>query len=239
MQATKTENRITSIHIEDIVPHPDSPNRMSKRSFAKLVRNIERTGLYEPLVVRPCQATHCHSCESRNPAANEKVNRDCFQIVNGHHRWKALRQLGYETVEAVVWDIDDQDADILLATLNRLGGSDALEKKLALMARLNQRQSSRDLAALLPHSARQIHRLAHMSSARVPRIKPGKPALANPIVFFLSDAQQQIVENALSCAPGTQHAKTRAAIKADALTSMAQGFIERKSNEDQVCPVRK
>ena len=182
-------------------------------------------------MVRPCPATNCHSCESRNPGTSGKTKRDSFQIINGHHRWKALRQLGYETVKAVVWDIDDHDADVLLATLNRIGGSDVLEKKSALMARLNEEDSSRDLAKLLPHTAKQIHRLASLSVTRVVRPKLVKPVFANPWVFFLSDAQQKIVEKALSRARQPQRAKSRAAMKADALTGMARWFIENKTAE--------
>ena len=47
-------NKIQSIALDKLVAHPDNPNRMSKAKFAKLLRNIERTGRYEPLVVRPC-----------------------------------------------------------------------------------------------------------------------------------------------------------------------------------------
>lgn len=225
------KNQILSIPIESLVPHPDNPSRMSKKKFAKLIRNIERTGRYEPLVVRPCPAAYCHSpqdalryCESKNPDSNAGTNADCFQIINGHSRWKALSQLGYKTVEVVVWDIDDEEADILLATLNRLGGSDVLENKLALMARLTQRRPSADLAKWLPHTAGQIQRLAQMNSDSVPRPKRMKPSLAHPVVFFLSDAQRDIVEKALSNARESQSEKSKAGKNAAALTFMAQHY---------------
>ena len=203
MQEVKNQNQLSSIVIEKIVPHPGNPNRMSKKNFAKLVRNIERTGRYEPLVVRPCPG-----------------RTGIFQIINGYHRWKALAELGYRTVDVIVWDVDDDEADLLLATLNRLGGSDILDKKLALMARLNQHKPSSDLAKWLPHTARQIHRLANMHTGRI------------PVVFFLSDAQKEIVEKALSNAHEARAKKTKAAVKAEALTSMARSFMERKINMD-------
>ena len=37
-------NQIKTIAIDKLIAHPDNPNRMSKRDFAKLVRNIQRTG---------------------------------------------------------------------------------------------------------------------------------------------------------------------------------------------------
>ena len=156
MQETSKQNRVSRIAIDKFVAHPDNPNRMSKANFTKLIRNIEQTGRYEPLIVRPCPQKNCHSCASRNPD-DDRIS--CFQIINGHHRWQALRELGYKTAEAIVWDIDDTDTDILLATLNRLGGSDILEKKLVLLKRLNQRMDTRELAKLLPQTTKQIERL--------------------------------------------------------------------------------
>lgn len=200
-------NRFSSVAIENLVPHPDHPNRMGKKKFTKLVYNIGRTSRYEPLVVRP------------HPDIE-----NIFQIINGHYRWKALHQLGYKTVDVIIWDIDDNDTDILLATLNRLSGSDILEKKLALMNRLNQREPLGDLAKRLPHTAKQIHRMVQMNSGCVPQIKPSKPVLAHPVVFFLNDIQKEILEKALSNVKELPGKTTRAAKKAAALTTIARQY---------------
>ena len=224
-------NNIQSIALDKLVGHPDNPNRMSKSNFAKLVRNIKRSGRYEPLVVRPCPHRNCHSCENRNPDSISKKKGGCYQIINGHHRWQALRQLGYKRADAIVWDVDDQEADILLATLNRLEGSDVLEKKLALLARLNERFKTRDLAKLLPASAKQIERLVSLKGFTAPTQYgrfANRPYVANPVVFFLDDAQQEVVEKALSLARQGRSEKTKAAKKAAALTRIAQQFIKEK-----------
>lgn len=216
MRETTIKNRVSTIAIDKLVVHPANANRMSKAGFAKLVRNIERTGRYEPLVVRP--------------------NGDCFQIINGHHRWRALQQLGYKTADAVVWDVDDHETHILLATLNRLGGSDVLEKKLALLKRLNKRMKARELAKLLPLRAPQIERLTNLKPPTAPaRTRAGR--FAHPLVLFLNDAQQQIVKNALSLATKSEgvvaaKAPTSAAKKAAAITHMARHFIKSKDGEE-------
>jgi ParB/RepB/Spo0J family partition protein len=170
-------NKIESIAIDKLVAHPDNPNRMSKANFAKLVRNIERTGRYEPLIVRPCPGV---------PGS--------FQIINGHHRWQALAQLGYETADAVVWDIDDAQTNILLATLNRLGGSDILAKKLALLKKLTHQIQAKELAKLLPQTAKQIERLTHL---KLPSAPAEPKPFATPCVFFLNDEQLADIEDAL------------------------------------------
>ena len=202
-------NKIQSIAIEKFIAHPDNPNRMSKGNFTKLLRNIKRTGRYEPLVVRPA---------ADSPG--------CFQIINGHHRCWALRQLGYKRADAIVWDVDDKEADILLATLNRLEGSDVLAKKIALLARLNERYKARELAKLLPSSARQIERLTSMVDFRNRPVKAHKPGVfTQPIVFFLNEAQRDVVERALSLAGQDLSVKTKAAKNAAALTSIAQRWL--------------
>jgi len=240
-------NKVQSIALDRLVAHLDNPNRMSKTNFVKLVRNIERTGRYEPLVVRPCPRENCHSCVSRN---RDDVGKTCFQIINGHHRWQALRELGYKTADAIVWDIDDRDADILLATLNRLGGSDILEKKLALLKRLNQRMEVGKLAKILPLRAGQIERLTELKIPDCRKaIENCKSKILNPLVFFVNDKQHKTIENALSLArvqhqspsgksPMVAHngetvrldsiSSTKAAKNAAALTYIAQQFLNLK-----------
>ena len=204
MRETRTQNRVSSIPIDKLTAHPGNPNRMSKRNFVRLVRNIERTGRYELLVVRR--------------------QGDGFQIINGHYRCRALKQLGYETADAVVWDVDDAEADILLSTLNRLGGSDVLEKKLALLERLNRNMEAREMAKLLPFTRSQIERLTNLKVPSEPAEVSAK-SFAVPMVFFLSAEQQQIVAEAMASTPKSND-KTKAARNAAALTEMAQCFIK-------------
>ncbi|MHC4325527.1 MAG: ParB/RepB/Spo0J family partition protein [Planctomycetota bacterium] len=205
MQETRNENRVKSIPIDRLIAHPGNPNRMSKRNFARLLRNIERTGRYEPLVVR--------------------WQGDCYQIINGHNRFRALRELGYKSVDAVVWDLDDNEADILLSTLNRLKGSDALKKKLTLLERINRDMETSEMAKLLPYTRSQIERLRNLKVPSAPA-KAGAESFAVPMVFFLNDDQQKIIAEALASTPKS-HEKTRAARNATALTEMAKRFLEK------------
>jgi ParB-like chromosome segregation protein Spo0J len=198
-------NSVQSITLDKIVAHPNNPNKMSDATFGKLVRNIERTGRYEPIVVRP-----------------HPERGDHFQIINGHHRCLALTKLGYKAADCVVWDIDDEQTDILLATLNRLGGTDELGKKLELLKRLNKRMESSELAKLLPQTAKQIERLTNL---KIPSRPAEAKGFSNPMIFFVSDAQQGKIEKALSLAEKSQNEKTRAAKRAAALAHIAREFL--------------
>jgi len=207
---TNMTNSIQSIALDKLEFHPDNPNQQSRVNFAKLVHNIERTGRYEPLIVRPCPG-----------------KADYFQIINGHHRCHALAKLGCETADCIVWDIDDEQTDILLATLNRLGGSDELGKKLKLLKRLNKKMVTGELAKLLPQTAKQIERLTNLKKPSAPA-KMSAKCFANPLVFFVNDTQQQQIERALSLIEEPKAEMTKAAKRAAALTHMAGYFLNKK-----------
>ncbi len=201
-------NCIRYIPLERLVPHPDNANRMSRANFAKLVRNIERTGYYEPLVVR------------RHPD-----RRGCFEIINGLHRCEALRKLGRDAAQAVVWKVNDEQTDILLATLNRLGGRDLLEKKLTVLRRLCQTIRIHDLAKLIGQTQGQLQRL--MSQNLKPTTPTAKPsAYAIPLVFYVSTDQQRLIEEALASANVCSSETTRAAKRAAALSDLAKCFAD-------------
>ncbi|MBN1508723.1 MAG: ParB N-terminal domain-containing protein [Sedimentisphaerales bacterium] len=218
---------ITHIALEQLVSHPDNPNHMSRASFAKLVRGIAQTGHYEPLVVRP-----------------HPDRAGCFQIINGQHRCDALRKLGYETADAVIWNVDDAQTAILLATLNRLGGRDSLEKKLTLLRRLRACMSIPDLAKLLPQTRGQLERL--LSRRCLSPETPGSDSpFSVPVVFFVSEAQQEAIEKALRLAtdealpedisappaPSPARGNTRAGRRAAALTCLANLFLDLTQQE--------
>ncbi len=210
---------IRDISLDRLVPHPDNANRMSRANFAKLVRNIERTGRYEPLVVRPCP------------------NRPgFFQIVNGHWRCEALRKLGRTTAQAVVWRIDDEQTDILLATLNRLGGRDTLDRKLSLLRRLSARIPIRKLARLLPQTLGQIERLVSAGSGAAPT-RGKADAFAIPMVFFVDEGQQRRIEDAITTATSSCEGQTRAARRAAALACMAAKFLTTDRDQDNEMPL--
>jgi hypothetical protein len=206
--------RIRQIPLEKLVAHPDSSNRMSRTNFAKLIRNIEQSGRYEPLVVRPCPG-----------------RRGFFQIINGHHRCEALRRLGRNVAEVVVWNVSDEQTDILLATLNRLSGRDSLEQKLALLRRLNKRTPIRKLARLLPQTRGQLERLTSTRPLS-PALRRPAGEFAVPVVFFVSPAQQQIIEEAVSQSAAASDAPTRAGKRAAALTDMARQFLDQRNGRD-------
>jgi ParB-like chromosome segregation protein Spo0J len=174
------------LHKEDIMPliavdqlqsHPNNANRMSPAMFGKLVSHIRASGDYPPLIVRP------------HPSASQP---DRYQILDGHHRLQALRQLGYQRVKCDVWNVDDDRAALLLATLNRLHGEDDPQRRGALLERLSQAMPLAELAKWLPEDAARIRKLieaAHPPPALAP--PPNPDHMLQAVTFFLSQQQRR------------------------------------------------
>ena len=202
---------IESISLDRLVGHPENPNQMSKVTFRKLVGNIERTGLYEPLIVR-----------------RHRQKEGSFEILNGHHRRKALAQLGYEKADVVVWDVSDDEARILLMTLNRLTGSDMIEKRLELLRKLNKRMKAEQLGRLLPQTASQIEKLAKLKRP-TEAVKADAKDFAVPLVFFVKADQQQRIDEAIATAEQNKMELSKAARRAAALERIATSFLEKNN----------
>ena len=128
---------------------------MNTDALRKLRRHIERTGLYEPLTTRP------HPTE---------LGR--FQIINGNNRLHVLRALGCETALCAVWDIGDDQARLLLATLNRLSGNDIPERRAVLLENLLTRCSSDELSKLVPERIKDIKRLESLARLELDESPP-------------------------------------------------------------------
>jgi ParB-like chromosome segregation protein Spo0J len=190
----KTKQKLLSIPIKDLLPHPMNPNQMSDQAFKKLVAHIERSGNYEPIIVR-----------------SHPTKKGLFQCLNGHHRAKALQQLGYDSADCIAWDVDDKQALILLTTLNRLTGGDLLEKKAAIVKELSKTYDTRKLSAMLPDSRKSIERLKSIKKAtKLPKVEDRQ--FLTPMVFFVDGETKTIIDDVLETAidPGQKANKAQA-----------------------------
>ena len=160
---------IQRIPIELLVEHPENSNFMKAEMAQKLRRHIEQTGRYEPLTVR------------RHPSEDEK-----FQVVNGHNRLRVLRALEFQTVNCVVWNLDDRQTRLYLATLNRLSGQDIPERRAVLLDNLLRSFNKNELSALLPDGDKQLEhleRLAHLDIPEYSREDSGRNDFDLPVML--------------------------------------------------------
>lgn len=138
--------KIQEIPVELLLDHPENSNFMNLKTAQKLRRHIEQTGRYEPLTVRPYLY---------------EVGK--FQVINGHNRLRVLRALKHATACCVVWNLDDKQTRLYLATLNRLSGRDVPERRADLLDNLLQSFNKEELTALLPDDRKQIEQLERLS----------------------------------------------------------------------------
>jgi hypothetical protein len=138
--------KIQEIPVELLLDHPENSNFMNLKTAQKLRRHIEQTGRYEPLTVRPYLY---------------EVGK--FQVINGHNRLRVLRALKHATACCVVWNLDDKQTRLYLATLNRLSGRDVPERRAVLLENLFQSFNKEELTALLPDDRKQIEQLERLS----------------------------------------------------------------------------
>ena len=91
---------------EETIPinklHPFSNHPFNIRhdlEFSELVDSISESGIITPIIVRP------------------KVGVG-YEVISGHRRWEACKELGIESIPARVEYIDDDEATILMVNSN-------------------------------------------------------------------------------------------------------------------------
>jgi len=170
--------------LDRLEAHPHNSNVMPNSAFARLKQHLDATGQYPPIVARP------------HPHVDERGAM--YQILDGHHRAQALRELGHATAWGLIWEVDDDQALMLLATLNRLEGKDDPHKRAALLEALQQRQTPATLAQHLPESAAQLKRMVAANHAPpTPRPPQAPAAMPEAMHFFFTPSVRRRVEAAL------------------------------------------
>jgi hypothetical protein len=182
---------IHELPIDQLEAHPHNANVMGEALLKKLTRHIEQSDQYPPVIVRSM-----HQADDPTPR---------YQMLDGHHRVIALKRLGRTQARCVIWQVDDEQALTLLATLNRLEGRDDPKRRAALLAALNEHRSLASLSEHLPEPAYQLKRMMQANHG------PPAPATPTPseqmpetVHFFLYPAQRQAVETRLRAIGGSR-----------------------------------
>lgn len=146
---------LQEIDIGLLIPHPEQCNYMAPATLKKMRRHIEQTGNYEPLVVR------------LHPWQEGK-----FEVINGHNRLRVLKAMGRESANCVVWEIDNEQTRLYLATLNRLSGNDVPERSAMLVETLLETQGVDELSMLLPDPRKQIAQVERLAGIELDDLLP-------------------------------------------------------------------
>jgi len=103
--ASKLERlEVIYVPINSVKANDYNPNRQSEHDFELLTRSMEEDGFTQPIVV----------LEDRT-------------IVDGEHRWRCARRLGYEEIPVVVTQMTPEQMRIATLRHNRARGSEDME----------------------------------------------------------------------------------------------------------------
>ena len=209
---TRDDLTLVRIPLDRLVPHPLNPNVMPDDLREKLKEHIQSSGRYPPLIVRP-------------------LENGRFQLLDGHQRADALRELGEESAWCCVWEVSDEEALILLGTLNRLEGQDVPGRRAALIAELEAHHTLAQLARLLPEDEVQLESTLRLLDLDVDGLlqrlteEAGRAAAAGPQLFsFAIDAEYApTVEEAIAQAASRCSDRNR---RGQALVLLSQKYLE-------------
>lgn len=112
-----------------------NPNEMDENHYKKLVQNIKRKGFRKPIEVRK--------------------NGERYTIVDGAHRFRACKELGYTEVDCIVDVIDVTEA--MVDTLNaNIHGSHNPYKEAMMFKQIHDRYTLQDIEKLTAYGQIEI-----------------------------------------------------------------------------------
>ena len=98
---TDQQERVQIVPAEQVFPYARQPYSVDRPSadLVRLMDSIERSGIAEPLIVRP-------------------RSEGGYEIISGHRRDYCAKVVGLDTRPVIVRDYSDEDADILVVDYN-------------------------------------------------------------------------------------------------------------------------
>ncbi len=130
--------KIEELPLDKLYESEDNPQTMTPGEFNRLVTSIQEDGFDEPIIVTP----------------NE--GRDTYQIISGHHRFKACRLLEYKTMPCIVKTYSSADQRrIKMIKANVIRGKLDAKKFTAIVNKLLEKHDQEELEFLLGFSDRK------------------------------------------------------------------------------------
>lgn len=88
------------LNLDNLVPFKNQPFKVySNNEMKELKESIERIGLQNPIIVR-------------------RLENNQYEILAGHNRVKAFKELGKEKIPAIIQNVDDDTAQMIMIDTN-------------------------------------------------------------------------------------------------------------------------
>lgn len=98
--------KIKKVSINEIKEAPYNPRKMTQEELEKLKASIKKFGYVEPVII------------------NKRTNF----VIGGNQRLKALKELGYKEISAIILDLDEKQEKALNIALNKINGDWDIDK---------------------------------------------------------------------------------------------------------------
>jgi len=174
------------VAIEDITPNEWNPNELDADSYRVLKESIQNNGFLQRVLVR------------------KKATLDGrYEIIDGYHRFKCLKELGVKTVACLVEEHTDAEAMVLTLTMNRFRGNLNAVKLSKLFVTLSETYSISELSSKLGYSEDYVSNVLNLDtldSSLVSSLEVGDddPDKLYSSVFFLKNDEYLTVQEALT-----------------------------------------
>ncbi|TKC17115.1 nucleoid occlusion protein [Robertmurraya kyonggiensis] len=196
------ENReeIRKIPIDDIVPNRFQPRTVfAEDKIEELSRTIHTHGIIQPIVVR-------------------EYEENKFEIIAGERRWRAMKMLGWDTVPAIVKNMNDTET-----------------ASVALIENLQREELSPIEEAIAYGKLLELHNLTQEALAQ--RLGKGQSTVANKL--RLLKLPQEIQDALLAKAITERHARSLIPLKDPAkqiqlLAEIIEKNLNVKQTEERV-----
>lgn len=121
---------VQHLRLDAIVPNRYQPRQtFSSQELAELAASLKQTGLLQPVLVR-------------------RKGDGMYELISGERRWRAAREAGLETIQAVIRNCSDEES-ILLALVENLQREDLnpMETARAYQRMMNEFGLTQDIIA--------------------------------------------------------------------------------------------
>ena len=177
----------------------DNANQMPASVLKQLADNIKKLGFWQPILVH----------------LPEKGGK--FQIVDGHHRAKAARMAGLESVPVIVWDGTDEMRRGFAVSMNKLRGELNLSAVQRVLSEMSDAGLDTEDLMVTGYTEQEIDAMVNMArqvatdddamengSATPERAKPAPPdpSEMKTLTFSLNGEDFAFVRKALRKAAG-------------------------------------
>ncbi len=153
----KITGQVITIPIDNLVPNPWNPNKQTDFMFDHELHSIKKFGFIDPVTAR-------------------RLKGSSFEIIDGEHRWRAAKQLGFKEISINnLGKVEDADAEQLTLILNELKGTADRDLVAELLQRIKKHVPLEEMIKNLPMAESEMHSLLANAEIDWERVKPTLP----------------------------------------------------------------